>query len=110
MTSETKKLSTESKNTVEMDPDNQWETKVELEPPSSNSKNWSWKEVGNEQCQICLAPDSSLPILPPEDTTPLEIRYPLDKEADDTNVIADKIGHKQGAYIELEDGTALLVG
>ncbi|CAI2168004.1 13292_t:CDS:2 [Funneliformis geosporum] len=110
MTPETKQMSTESPNTVEKDPHNQWETNIELESPSRNSNNWSWHEVGNEQYQICEAPDSSLPILPPEDTTPLEIRYPLEKEADvaDTNVIAGKIG--QGAYIELEDGTAVLVG
>jgi len=76
--------------------------------------NRSWKEVGNEQSQICIAPDSSLPTLPPEDTTPS--RFPLeeikkDAEAEtNENQLVNKTGKKQDTYIELEDGTSALVG
>ncbi|CAG8509086.1 1405_t:CDS:2 [Ambispora gerdemannii] len=55
-----------------------WEDIVENDRPHEgdldNSNNWSWHELGNEQCQIANAPNSSLPNLSSEDTTPNIIR------------------------------------
>src|SRR6266487_2065227 len=39
----------------------------------------SWKELGNEQYEEINAPDEILPILAPEDTTPIEEIYNIKK-------------------------------
>ncbi|CAG8814053.1 10836_t:CDS:1, partial [Racocetra fulgida] len=83
---------------------------------------------GNEQYKVCNAPDSSLPELPPEDTTPLNQKNigrvteillsdpnsELNKEIDtfvekeiDKDVDMSH-GKKQGDYLEFEDETAFL--
>ncbi|RHZ45405.1 hypothetical protein Glove_680g82 [Diversispora epigaea] len=97
-------------NTHDMNPRDQWENSIENDHPTMEDDklelnlNWSWKELGNEQYQECIAPDSSLPELSPEDTTPLNQQQ-----------IGERLGDVEGArdnnndYMESEEVTVNLL-
>nr|CAG8481995.1 8799_t:CDS:2 [Entrophospora candida] len=102
----------------------QWENDIEMNGPYPESredpKNWSWKELGNEQHEEINAPDEILPTLTPQDSTPIEERYNV-KKIDEimTKIATDPIdnredknqkGKKEPIFVEKNDsGVAELI-
>ncbi|CAG8436471.1 3841_t:CDS:2 [Diversispora eburnea] len=93
-------------NTHDMNPRDQWENSIENDRPTmeddklKTNLNWSWKELGNKQYQECIAPNSSLPELPPEDTTPLN-QQQIDERSGCVEGASD---NNNNDYMESEEG------
>ncbi|CAG8489946.1 2048_t:CDS:2 [Ambispora leptoticha] len=107
-----KPLSPSSSSSSKLESKEHWEDTVENDRPHEgdidNSNNWSWHELGNEQCQIVNAPNSSLPNLPPEDTTPNIIRdnreaeLALQEMTSEENTNKNANVERRSSYDELE--------